>query len=79
MPAITFVVSNLNLQMPTTLVKTSQSGHLRKSGPKVHFAKLLIFYLLKSLGMLFNVIRVYLYCPPLPQAMLIVLKQDLNA
>ena len=29
--------------------------------------------------MLFNVIRVYLYHPALPQAMLIVLKQDLNA
>ena len=29
--------------------------------------------------MLFYVIRVYLYRSPLPQAMLIVLEQDLNA
>ena len=47
-------------------------GLLRKLGVKRHFV-----YSYSKLGDV--VMRAYFYCPPSPQAVLIVLKQNLNA
>ena len=51
-------------------------GHLRKLGTKTHLAKLTHILPLKKLGDV--VIRGYFCCPPLPQAVLSVLNENLN-